>query len=259
MSMSAVKSLSLGLLVAIMSSTAISAQEATPAANASSPATAVASSPDHSLRGIRYCEILVPDLGGGHYGVALRVYTTQGLNDCPLPTWDAIDARTEARRLGVPMVFKNGPRFVAYDQISAEIDGAVESFEGLEMRLVAALELPAGSMPQDRPAYSGMVVARDTEYVYLAGKPVFELVAPDGSVYVMQTYVAPDDPNGDFSVLEGLAGRLTLPDGWTFREIVPDQDLHAETTNGQATVIRDDLGNTYQWLTGGDGTPVPAN
>jgi hypothetical protein len=75
----------------------------------------------------------------------------------------------------------------------------------------------------------------------------------------MQTYVAPDDPDGDFSALAGLADRLTLPKGWTFREIVPDQNLHAATTNGQATVIRDDLGNTYQLLTGGDGTPVPTS
>lgn len=253
------KPLAITLVATIMSSAAGVAQEATPPANAVTPATAVASSPDQSLRGIRYCELLAPDLSGSHEGLAMRVYTTQGLNDCPLAIWDAIDARTEARRLGVPMVFKNGPRFVAYDQISAEIDGAVESFEGLEMRRVATLELPAGSMPQDRPAYSGMVVARNTEYIYLAGKPVFELIAPDGSVYVMQTFVAPDDPTGDFSVLDGLADRLTLPDGWTFREVVPDQDLHAATTDGQATVIRDDLGNTYQWLSGGEATPVPAS
>lgn len=256
MTMPAVKSLSLALIVAIMSSNSLVAQEATPAFTQKAPATAIASSADRILRGARYCEMLVPELGSGSDGFALHVYTTQGLNDCPLAVWDAIDARTEARRLGVPMVFKNGPRFVAYDQISAEINGAVESFERLEMQLVATLRLPAGSMPQDRPAYSGMVVARHTEYIFHAGKPVFELVAADGSVFVMQTYVALDDSEGDFSALSGLAARLTLPDGWTFREVVPDQDLHAATTNGQATVIRDDLGNTYQLLIPGGGTPV---
>lgn len=256
MTMPAVKSLSLALIVAIMSSTSSVAQEATPAATQGSPATAIASSADRNLRGARYCEILVPELGGGGDSFTMHVYTTQGLNDCPPAMWDAIDARTEARRLGVPMVLKNGPRFVAYDQISAEIDGAVESFDGLEMQLVATLRLPAGSVPQNRPAYAGMVVARNTEYVFLAGKPLYELVAADGSVYVMQTYVAPDDPEGDFSALAGLAARLTLPEGWSFREFVPDRDLHAATANGQATVIRDDLGNTYQLLIPGGGTPV---
>lgn len=259
MTMLAVNSLVLALLMAFMSSSSLLAQEATPIATLTSPATAIVSSPDRNLRGARYCEMLVPEPGGSGGGVALHVYTTQGLNDCPLAMWDGIDVRSEACRLGVPMVFKNGQRFVAYDQISAEINGSVESFAGLEMHLVATLQLPAGSRPQDRPAYSGMVVARNTEYIYLAGKPIFELVGADGSVYVMQTYVAPDDPEGDVAALAGLAARLTLPDGWTFRQIVPDLDLHAPTSNGQATVIRDDLGNTYQLLTGIGGTPVPAS
>lgn len=258
MPMPAAKSLSLALLVAFMSSGPLQAQEGTPAPTPTHPATALASAANESMRGVRYCEVLVPELGGSGDSFAMRVYTTQGLNDCPIALWEAIDARTESRRLGVPLVFKNGPRFVAYDQISATIDGAVESFAGLEMQLVATLHLPAGSLPQDRPAYSGMVVARNTEYTYLAGKPVFELVSPDASVYVMQTYVTPDGPDGDFSALVDLGGRLTLPEGWTFREVVPTRDLHAATSNGQATVIRDDLGNTYQLLAPGSGTPVPA-
>lgn len=254
-----VVSCSIALMLSSMSGSELLAQEATPLPVSSTPAGAVASSPARSLRGVRYCEMLVPKLAGNGDDVEMRVYTTQGLNACPSAAWDAIDARTEARRLGVPVVFRNGPRFVAYDEISAQIDGAIESFAGLEMQLVATLHLPAGSTPQERPAYSGMVVARDTEYVFLAGKPVYELVAPDGSVYVMQTYVAPDDPDGDFSVLGDLASQLTLPDGWTFREVVPDRDLHAATRDGQATVIRDDLGNTYQLLTPASDPLAPAS
>lgn len=252
-------SLVLAVIGLVMSSNGGVSQDATPKATPAAPETAIASSDERSVRGVRYCEILVPEVDGSRDVAALRVYTTQGDYDCPLATWNAIDARTEARRLGVPMVIKNGPRFVAYDQITAEIDGSVESFHGLDLRLVATLELPAGSMPQDRPAYSGMTVARNTEYVFLAGKPIFELVAPDGSVFVMQSYLAPNDPDGDSSGLDGLADRLTLPEGWAFREIVLDEDLHAATSNGQATVIRDDLGNTYQLLTSGNGTPVPAS
>lgn len=259
MPMPAAISLSLVLLVAIMSSGSLQAREGTPAPTATNPATELTSAANESLRGVRYCEVLVPELGGSGVGFAMRVYTTQGLNHCPAAMWEAIDARAEARRLGVPLVFKNGPRFVAYDQISATIDGAVESFAGLEMQLVATLKLPTGSMPQDRPAYAGMVVARNTEYTYLAGNPVFELVSSDGSVYVMQTYVTPDDPDGDFSALADLGGRLALPEGWTFREVVPTRDLHAATSNGQATVVRDDLGNTYQLLSEATGTPVPAS
>ena len=251
-------SLALALVSMVMSSHSGFSQDGTPNASPTSPATTVASLPGQNLRGVRYCEVLVPELGDGHDGMALKVYTTQGLNDCPQELWNTIDARTEARRLGVPLVFKNGPRHVAYDQISAQIDGTVESFQGLDMQLVATLELPPGATPQDRAPYAGMTVARNTEYVYLAGMPVFELIAPDDSVYVMQTYVAANDPNGDLSGLAGLADRLSLPAGWTYLEVVPDQDIHATTIDGQATVIRDDLENTYQLLSVGSGTPVPA-
>lgn len=242
-----------------MSGSSALGQEATPATPLAGPATATASPTETSLRGTRYCELLIPTRDAGGNTMMLRVFNTQGLNDCPDAAWNAIDARAEARRLGVPVVIKNGPRYLAYDRISAEIDGSVETFGDLEARIVATLEIPAGTLPQDRPAYTEMTVDRNTEYVYLAGQPVFELSDPEGSVYVMQTYVAENDPDGDFSGLRELADRLSLPEGWEFRVTVPDQDLHAATIDGQATVVRDDLGNTYQLLSRGSGTPVAAS
>lgn len=256
--MPAWKSFVLAFTVTVISGTPGLAQESTPSASDPIAATATASAVGSSLRGARYCELLVPSPESGGSGMVLRVYNTQGLNDCPEDAWNAIDSRAEARRLGVPVVIKNGPRYLAYDRITAEIDGSVEKFGDLEARVVATLEIPAGTLSQDRPAYTDMTVDRNTEYVYLAGSPVFELVSPDGSLYVMQTYVADNDPAGDLSGLSELADWLTLPAGWTFQEVVPEQDLRA-AADGQATVIRDDLENTYQLLTRGAATPVPAS
>jgi hypothetical protein len=246
----------LASLLVLMSTSYTPAQEASPASDSPTAATAAASSPNESLRGLRYCEVLVPETGSSDV-MALHVYTSQGLNDCPLDLWDAVDARSAAKRLGVPMVFKNGPRYVAYDEITASIDGTVESFQELDMQLVATLQLPAGTTPMDRDPYTGMTVARETVYIYHAGNPVLELVDPDGGVYVMQTYVTSKEADGAFPDPGELAEQLDLPSGWEFREVVPDQDLHARTSNGQATVIRDNLGNTYQLLSPGSGTPVP--
>ena len=255
--MSMTNVIGIAVLAIIMSSNLALAQDVASATPPSAKSTATASAAGKSLRGSRYCELLVPTRESGANTMTLQVFNTQGLNDCPESAWNAINARAEAKRLGVPIVIKNGPRYLAYDRISAEIDGSLETFGDLEARIVATLDVPAGSLPQSQPAYTDMVIDRNTEYVYFAGKPVFELVAPDGRVYVMQTYVAANDPAGDFSGLKELGNRLTLPDGWQFREIVPDQDLHAATANGQATVIRDDLENTYQLLTSVPGTPVP--
>lgn len=253
------KSVALALLAIVMSGGSALAQEATPSPASTRTATPVASEAGTSLRGSRYCELLVPTRDASSSSFTLRVYNTQGLNDCPETAWNAIDARAEARRLGVPLVIKNGPRYLAYDRITAEIDGSVETFGDLEARIVATLVISSGTTPQDAPAYSGMTVDRTTEYIFLAGQPVFQLTAPDGSVYVMQTYLAENDPAGDFSGLHNLADRLTLPEGWAFRVVVPEQDLHAATIDGRATVLRDDLGNTYQLLSRGNGTPIPAS
>jgi hypothetical protein len=252
------RSLSVALLVIVMSCQSLLAEEATPAVSSPGAAAATASAAGTSLRGHRYCELLVPTRDASSGKMTLRVYNTQGLNDCPEAAWDAIDPGAEARRLGVPQVIKNGPRYLAYDRISAEIDGSAETFGDLDARVVATLEIPAGTLPQEGPAYRDMIVDRATEYIYLAGKPVFELVAADGSVYIMQTYLAHNDPEGDLSGLGDLRDRLALPAGWTFRVVAPDQDLYA-VANGQATVLRDDLENTYQLLSRGDGTPVPTS
>jgi hypothetical protein len=232
-------SISLALLVAFMSGHDALAQEASPVASTAEQT---------SLRGTRYCEVLVPARETVGTALMLRVYNTQGLNDCPEAEWSALDAQAEAERLGVPTVLKNGPRFVAFDRISAEFDGSVETFQGLAMQLIATLELPSGVMPQDQAPYSEMVVHRTTEYVYIAGQPVFELISPDGRSYIMQTYVAEINPSGEMSGLASLGSQLTLPERWTFRVVVLEQDLHVATIDGQATVVRDNLENIYQLL-----------
>ena len=43
--------------------------------------------------------------------------------------------------------------------------------------------------------------------------------------------------------------RLKLPPGWSYRSRILDQDLVA-SASGEATIIQDDLQNTYQRLPG---------
>lgn len=66
----------------------------------------------------------------------------------------------------------------------------------------------------------------------MTGRPLV-LVAPGGSVYVIHTYGAVNDPAGDVPGLSKLADRLTLPEGWTFRAVVPDHALHAAPSDVQ--------------------------
>ncbi len=50
-------------------------------------------------------------------------------------------------------------------------------------------------------------------------------------------------PGRDF--LAGLGGRLALPEGWSFRTRVLDEELVVDTTATIATVLQDELENTY--------------
>lgn len=46
--------------------------------------------------------------------------------------------------------------------------------------------------------------------------------------------------------LTDLGARLTLPTGWRYRSRVLTEDVRIVAEGGMATVVQDDLGNTYQ-------------
>jgi hypothetical protein len=93
--------------------------------------------------------------------------------------------------------------------------------------------------------YTEHTIERTTSYVFSSGKRVYELVAPDGRIYVMQSYALIVDPTLTEESLATLASRLKLPEQWQYRVRKLDQDYIVQTT-GEAHVIQDDFENTYQ-------------
>ncbi len=224
----------------------MSALAATPAATPTAGAA--------SIRDLRYCEVLPTYRDGGT--LRTEVWNTMGLNDCPADAWAALDAEALKDELGAVHVLLNGPRYWLMDAIvplgEATATGKRADFGGIPMELRATLESPVGAaQPGSRP-YTETTVLRETRYVFAAGKPVFTLTSPDGRVYVMQTYAQIVDPDLEIEALPELGSRLQLPDGWRFDAVTPDVDLVLEA-DGAATVVQDDLMNTYQLAT----VPVP--
>jgi hypothetical protein len=193
----------------------------------------------------RYCEVL--GLSVGETTTAAEVWGTQGLNDCPQAAFAAIDPATAAAELGVTAAIPNGPRFWVLDSIVANRlagSGEIRSFGGLEMRSIAVVDLGKG-LPDRRP-YIPTPVQRDTDFVYDAGREIHELTAPDGSVYIMQSYSIEIDPTLTAEGLRTLGSRLALPDGWTYASRVLDDRLVVQDVNGIAAVLQDELRNSYQ-------------
>lgn len=204
------------------------------------------------MHGARYCEI-IPAYRNG-LRVMVDVYVTTGLNDCPDEQWRAIDADALAEAYGAVYVKKNGPRYWLVNSISATgatVEGETVAFNGIEMHNVAAIEM---SLPDLMAANAGDVyvertVQRSTTYLFRAGTMVYELIAPNGDVYRMQSYAQIVDSDLALAELETLGERLDLPEGWQFQARTLDEPVEM-VADGVAYVIQDELENSYQKVTG---------
>jgi hypothetical protein len=201
------------------------------------------------LRGTRYGEILLITSEEGQLTAA--VYNTTGLNDCPVATWRSLDPRKLAKDFGVFAVYLNGPRFWTLDKITAHSTGEIRSFDGLDARWVAELPIPPGLTITSQTTgryYRDIAIKRDTEWVFTAGRPAYELQTPDGKIYIMQAYSHIVDDRLTPDSLPALADRLHIPQGWHYRQRTPEQDLTLRAIAGQAHMLQDELHNTYMQL-----------
>lgn len=177
------------------------------------------------------------------------VYNTLGLNDCPQEAWDALDAEAIAAEHGALVAVLNGPRRWLLDEIVSLAPPATRAFARfgeIDMSLVATLDL--GPTPPVGERYVLRSVARQTIFRFREGRQVFELHDPDGATYVMQAYCLAVDPDQSLATLPSLGERLAPPAGWTFTTRTLEAPLDMLSTDGVATVVQDELENTYQRL-----------
>ena len=196
-----------------------------------------------SIRGARYCEVLPVFIDGDQ--VEAQVWGTQGLSACPAAAWEALDPSTIQQQLGAFMVVMNGPRYWVLDGVTAfSLPTAEHRFFGeLEMQLLATVRFPISQVGNS--PYTPRTVARDTAFTFYAGSEIYELVAPDGAVYVMQSYAQIADPALTEAALPGLGARLAPPAGWRYQVRALTAPLEVRAA-GTATVVQDELQNTYQ-------------
>lgn len=243
-----------GLGLAACSSSDDAAPTTTTVAASDAPTTAPATddqeepmsaTPDmDSLRGVRYCEVLL--LTQGDAGFTADVWNTMGMSECPPEEWAKLDAKQIAEERGALVAVLNGPRYWVLDSIDTDLrQGAEETtFGTIGMFKAATLDL--GDDPTNTP-YTEREVARDTVFGFDAGSEVYELVAPDGTTYIMQARSQIVDETLEEADLPTLGDRLELPEGWTYEVRTLDERLEVLSDDrGIATVLQDELQNTYQ-------------
>jgi len=195
------------------------------------------------VRGVRYGEVIGAFEREGRFEA--EVYGTQFLNDCPQDLWDGLDATAIAAELGAVFVKLNGPRYWVLDGMGTKVNAlepVLREFNGLLMRRLAVIDL--GDHPGTAP-YTDNHVDRGAVFFFDAGKPVYELVNPDGLAYVMQAYCVGVDPATDEASLATLGERLAMPEGWTYQVRTLEDELVVDTTATIATVLQDEFENSY--------------
>src|SRR6266536_6692592 len=167
-------------------------------------------------RNLRYGEFLVVMPGG------IEVYNSTGLSECPADQWKALDVEKLAKQFGALKLELNGPQYWMMDSQTLSF-GEQASFGGLEARWAATLD-PAmiAKEAQGTAPYTVFMPKKKQKMVYAKGKPVYELVDPDGNCYVLQG-------RKEQVPMESLATlgeqMKQLPAGWRYRTRILNEDL----------------------------------
>jgi hypothetical protein len=170
----------------------------------------------NDTRDMRFGEILVAKETG------VEVYNTTGLNDGPADLWKKMDLAQIAKQFGARTVQQNGPHYWMMDSQTVSM-GKTATFGGIEARLVAILNpaIVEKSVTGIKP-YTVFMPKKTQRMVYAKGKPVFELIDPDGHIYVLEAH----DEQFPIESLPSLGEKLKqLPKGWKYRTRILTEDL----------------------------------
>jgi hypothetical protein len=202
------------------------------------------------IRNEAYCEIALV-LGKPSNDVAQIYNTTASGEECPRDRMEAIDPQALAGEVGAEFVYLNptpqsARRYWVMDEISDFSVGETVDFHGVKATWTAAMpsELLKGVIAAP---YTPAEIRGESMYLYSKGAKVFLMRAPDGKVWVMQSYATEVDNDLSFDRLSGLDSALKLPDEYRFEAATLRQDLTIDTrkAGGTAHIIRDELHNVY--------------
>ena len=184
-----------------------------------------------SSRDYIYCEMVFM------YGDAgSDIYTTSHLKPCDTDWWDNLDLDAVAKERGAERAVKNGPQWWSMDEVD-QMGAPPVSVGGVDMSFGA--HLPPGTM--STPVYTVFNPAKYQNLTWKAGTKSYQLVDPDGHVYVVQGHKIPTDQ------LDTLRDRMEkLPEGWEYRVVTLEEDLVMNLTPAQAIPsVQDEFDQIY--------------
>lgn len=203
-----------------------------------------------NLHNARYCEIIV--VNRHFYKMNASVYNSINLDSCPAALWNKLDVDAIKKQFDASVVKLNGPRYFVMDSMVASnttLNQPSTIIGGIQFKKRAEITANIWDAPVGDKFYTPNKVMRYTVWVYNPGTTIYELISPQGNVYVMQSYSQIVDHNLQISDLPNLGQRLKLPAGWKYHTHTLTQPLELKA-DGIAYVINDDLYNSYQEVLG---------
>lgn len=185
-----------------------------------------------------YCE-LVFDYGDKGYDL----YSTSHLGEASLDWWEKLDVKAVAEQYGAVAVMKNGPQRWSMDEVGLMMSEPVPVGES---QMVFGGHLPPGTL--ESPRYTVFYPKKTQNLTWKAGSPTYQLVDPDGHVYLIQGYKVPKD---DLATLSAKFEQL--PDGWEYRVKVLEDDLEMKLSpDAPIPSVQDEFNQIYIRLPEGD-------
>ena len=199
-----------------------------------------------------FCEVALIT-GTSKANAIADFYNSTGTDICTPEKFAALDKAQILKETGAREVFLNPSRRWMFYQLDVFEDGVERTFGGIRMTWMGVVPVSELEKGVTKGHYVPGYIYRDNQYTFKKGREIHILDAPDGEVFVMQSFTNFKQQNVTLADARNLASVLTLPPGWKFRSVVLDRDLivNQKRTKGLAHVFQDDMLNAYQGSDGG--------
>lgn len=197
------------------------------------------------VRNLRYCAITAfKEKNLREYGY---IYTSIGLSKCTSAQLHHFNIDVAKEQLNVTTARLDGPYYATMDTIIFDPKmktAPVITLDGIDMKLRADIEPYVWDLATVE-YYKPDIVKRNAIYIFNANTMVYELIAPDGDIYVMFSYSHAVNHQLKMSDLSTLEKQLSLPIGWQYRARQLSETLTVKTDE-HSEVTKDNLANIYQ-------------
>jgi hypothetical protein len=191
--------------------------------------------------------------GTSKSNAVVNIWNTTGVSDPTPENFAKIDEDKLAKDFDARKIWLNAPRRWTFDEFWVFEAGVETDFQGIKgvwMGVVGAQDIMKATV---QGSYYPAYIYRNSKFKFNAGSEVYLLDAPDGEVFIMQSYTDHYDKRVIKENLPKLGDMLKMPEGWNFRVKILEQDLEVTQIKADnfAHVLQDDLHNTYQGSDGG--------